>query len=85
MSEKRYRAVIYVDINVPDDVTINDVANETAKKDATFVAEQVASQIDEKINPEWRYSERNYWVGNAYTGGVADRDNMRELLELGQN
>ena len=41
MSEKRYRAVIYVDINVPDDVTINDVANETAKKDATFVAEQV--------------------------------------------
>ena len=80
-----YRAVIYVDIEVPDNVTLNDVSRDTEGKDATFVAEQVARQIDEKINPEWRYSERNYWVGNAYTGGVADRDNIKELLKLGQN
>ena len=81
----RYRAVIYVDINVPDNVTLNDVARDTQGNDATFVANQVANQIDEKINPEWRYSERNYWIGNAYCGGVADRDNLRELLKLGQN
>jgi|LWDU01.1.fsa_nt_gi hypothetical protein len=82
---KRYRAVVYVDIYVPDNVTLNDVANETAKKDATFVADQVANQIGDVIGPKWQNSERNYWVGNAYTGGVADTDNMRELLELGQN
>ena len=81
----RYRAVIYVDIEVPDKVTLNDVSRDTEGKDATFVAEQVASQIGEKITPEWINSERKYWVGNAYTGGVADIDNFRELLELGQN
>jgi hypothetical protein len=83
--QKRYRAVVYVDIYVPDDVTLNDVANGTARKDATFVADQVARQIEDKINPEWRYSERKYWIGNAYVGGIADTDNMRELLDLGQD
>ena len=82
MSEKRYRAAIYVDICVPESDTIG---KDYSRKDATFVAEQVARQIEDKINPEWRYSERKYWIGNAYVGGIADTDNMRELLDLGQD
>ena len=77
---KRYRAVIYCDVYVPEQW---DSKNE--KNDAEWVANQVARQIEDNINPEWKYSQRNYWIGSGYSGGVADTDNMTELINLGQN
>ena len=80
--QKRYRVAIYVDIFVPESDT---VGKDYSRKDANFVANQVARQIEDKINPEWRYSERKYWIGNAYVGGIADTDSWGELLDLGRN
>ena len=80
--QKRYRVAIYVDIFVPESYT---VGKDYSRQDANFVANQVARQIEDKINPEWKYSERNYWIGNAYVGGIADTDCWGELLDLGRN
>ena len=54
--QKRYRVAIYVDIFVPESYT---VGKDYSRQDANFVANQVARQIEDKINPEWKYSERN--------------------------
>ncbi len=78
-----YKAKIYVEIEVPDNVTLNDVGNNTEKKDAEFVAEQVVRQIGDEIHPLWNLSERNYWIGNAELGGIASKGNWEELIKLG--
>ena len=78
-----YKAKIYVEIEVPDNVTLNDVGNNTEKKDAEFVAEQVVRQIGDEIHPLWTLSEKNYWIGNAELGGIAPKGNWEELIKLG--
>ena len=78
--EKRYRACIYVDIDVPDNDTwgydengnFNKLRNHS-KENAEWVAQNICSRLPEKYQR----------VGYAYVNGVADRNHMEQLLKLG--